>query len=166
MQTWDVFPNVTETFVKLSRYPVTVGEDDIRKLEEFVVLLYDKSSSQSSIGSARKDFFMQKNIQFDHLPPSKAALKEQILRAVYQAGIVWGQCLDQDAQLPSPELWGWSKKVDRTWAIHWTDRSPISEVCKELCKCSCKKECSGRCSCVKSNLQCTSMCSCLCLLDI
>ena len=111
LQTWNAFPGITETFVKLSRFPVTVEEDDIQKLEEFVILLYDKSSlSSKDIDAARKGFFMHKNIQFDHLPPTKAALKQHIPRAVYLAGIVWGQSLNKDAQLPSPELWAGVKR--------------------------------------------------------
>ena len=161
-QTWNVITDVTETFVKLSKYPVYVDEQDIIKIEQFLVLLYDRSSVLTDIDAARKVFFMQKNTQFDHLPPSKAALKQHIMRAAYQGGIVWGQALDPVVYLPSPDSWGWSKQCDSVWDVHWTDLNPISDTCKELCKCGCKKECKGKCSCRKSNLQCTSICKCPC----
>ena len=146
LQMWNSLSDITETFLKLSTFPISVDGGDIQKLEHFVALLYDKSSTSTSIDTTRKELFMQRGVQWDHLPPTSEALKQHILRAAYQGGVVWGQSLKQNAQLPSPEFWGWNKKAGGGWTIHWTDLSPIPDVCKELCKCSCKKECSGRCS--------------------
>ena len=59
-QTWNVFQEITETFVKLSKFPVNLEENDIEMLEKFIVLLYDKSSSTETVDAARKLFLMHK----------------------------------------------------------------------------------------------------------
>ena len=164
LQTCNVFPDITETFAKLSRFPVSISDMDVYELARFVVLLYDRASPFSDVNAARKTLFMQKGTQFDHLPPTMAALTQHIKRAVYQGGIIWGQALEADPKLLPPGHWGWIKNSDNSWNIYWTDLSPISDICKELCKCSCKKQCSARCSCRKSNLQCTSICTCSCMI--
>ena len=162
-QTWSVFPEITETFVRLSQFPVCLEEKDIQILEKFIALLYDKSSTTESVDTTRKLLFMHKNTQFDFLPPTFAALKQHISRAVYQASIIWGQALEQEPVFSCPKNWGWKINADGSWDIHWTELSAISDVCSELCKCACKTSCGSRCSCKKSNLQCTSICSCSCV---
>ena len=59
----------------------------------------------------KKKLFSKKNTAFDNLPPTSAALKYHIQRAVYQASIVWGQSLINTPIYHSPEQWGWKKKV-------------------------------------------------------
>jgi len=46
-QTWTVCEDVTETFKKLSNCPQEVSDDDLQKLENFVVLMYDRSRTAS-----------------------------------------------------------------------------------------------------------------------
>ena len=162
-QTWSVFPEITETFVRLSQFPVCLEEKDIQILEKIIALLYDKSSTTESVDTTRKLLFMHKNTQFDFLPPTFAALKQHISRAVYQASIIWGQALELEPVFSCPKNWGWKINADGSWDIHWTELSAISDVCSELCKCACKTSCGSRCSCKKSNLQCTSICSCSCV---
>ena len=111
-----------------------------------------------------KKLFSKKNTSFDHLPPTSAALKYHIQRAVFQASVVWGQSLVSTPKLHSPEQWGWKKSSEDGYEIVCTDLSAITESCAELCKCGCKKPCSGRCSCKQSNLPCTSRCSCPCFI--
>ena len=164
LQTWNITPDVSETFEMLSKFPVVLDDSDIDNIERYVVLLYDRSCSFSSVNEARKSLFTHKNSQFDMLPPTRAALLQHIYRAADQSGIVWGQALQQQPQQQSPDSWGWRKNDEGTWSIHWTDLQPISDMCKELCKCGCKQACRGRCSCKKSNLHCTSICNCPCLL--
>ena len=43
-QTWEILPETTDTFVKLSTYPVDVNDSDEKMLEKFLSLLYDRSS--------------------------------------------------------------------------------------------------------------------------
>ena len=162
-QTWEVLPEITDTFLKLSSYPVDVNDTDEEMLEKFISLLYDRSSQSLNVDYTRKKLFSQKNTSFDNLPPTSAALKYHIQRAVYQASIVWGQSLINTPTYHSPEQWGWKKSSDGAFEIVWTHLSAIAQSCSELCKCGCKKQCSGRCSCKQSNLPCTSRCSCPCM---
>ena len=118
-------------------------------LEKFITLLYDKSSSTETVDAARKLLFMHKNIPFESLPPTSAALMQHVLRAVYQASIVWGQALEQQPVYLSPEKWGWKSNSNGNLDIHWTALSAISNVCSELCKCACRKGCGAKCSCKK-----------------
>ena len=162
-QTWEVMQEITNTFVKLSNYPVDFNDTDEDMLEKFISLLYDRSSQSFSVDNTRKKLFSQKNTAFDNLPPTKAALRYHIKRAVYQASIIWGQSLINIPSYHSPEQWGWKKNQDGAFEIVWTHLSAIAQSCSELCKCGCKKQCSGRCSCRQSNLPCTSRCSCPCM---
>ena len=59
-QTWNVFPNVTKTFIKLSTFPVTLEEKDLTILENFIVYLYDKSASSQSINVTRKKLLLKR----------------------------------------------------------------------------------------------------------
>ena len=162
-QTWEVFSDITHTFAKLSTYPVEIKNTDEELVEQFISLLYDRSSQLLNVDSTRKKLFSQKNTAFDSLPPTSAALKYHIQRAVFQASIVWGQSLVNIPSFHPPEQWGWKRKVDGEFDIFWTHLSAISESCAELCKCGCKKMCSGRCSCKQSALPCTSRCGCPCM---
>src|SRR6218665_2556123 len=60
-QTWSNFPEATETFMKLSSQPQMVNSHDLDVLEKFTVMLYDRSSSESNVDSARRTLFTQKN---------------------------------------------------------------------------------------------------------
>ena len=55
---WDVCNDVSETFIKLSHCPREVSDDDLHKLENFVVLMYDRSSAPRGVNEARLDFLM------------------------------------------------------------------------------------------------------------
>ena len=159
---FSIFPDITDTFLKFSTYPVEISHPDEQMIEKFISLLYDRSSDSFSVDNTRKKLFSQKNTAFDHLPPTSASLKYHIQRAVFQSSLVWGQSLVNIPELHKPEEWGWRKNSDDEFEIFWTDLSAISESCAELCKCRCKKQCSGRCSCRQSSLPCTSRCSCPC----
>ena len=47
--------DVTETFKKLSNFPQEVSDDDLQKLENFVVLMHDQYSADSCVNEARLD---------------------------------------------------------------------------------------------------------------
>ena len=72
-QTWNVCEDVTETFKKLSNCPQEVSDDDLQKLEKFVVLMYDRSSAASCVNEARLDHFARKQRTYDAIPPTRAA---------------------------------------------------------------------------------------------
>src|SRR6218665_3059855 len=161
-ETWSSFPDATQTFMKLSSQPQMVNSHDLDVLEKFTVMLYDRSSSESNVDSARHTLFTQKNRPYDKIPPTRAALFQHVLRAAYQAGYIWGQALVPHARLPHPNEWGWKEGENGTLYVHWTDNNPIADVCHALKKCGCKNECSGRCTCKRTRLPCTSLCTCPC----
>ena len=39
-ETWKVFPDVTDVFMKLSNAPCTISEEDYEKLERYTILMY------------------------------------------------------------------------------------------------------------------------------
>ena len=72
-QIWNVCEDVTETFKKLSNSPQEVSDDDLQKLENFVVLMYDRYSAASCVNEARLDHFARKQRTYDAIPPTRAA---------------------------------------------------------------------------------------------
>ena len=160
-QTWNVCPEVTSVFCKLSKYPPELSQLDQEILEMFVIVMYDKSSPTSNINDARLDLFARKQRSYDSIPPTRGALVEHTKRAMYMAGCIWGQSVSCSMEIENPGEFGWIKKGD-SWQIFWTKLAPIAESCQQLTKCGCKTECSGRCKCCKLSLPCTALCSCKC----
>lgn len=160
-QTWDVCPDVTEVFRKLSKYPPVISEHDQNVLEMFVIMMYDRSSATASIDDARLDLFARKQKPYESIPPTRGALIEHTKRAVYQAGCIWSQAAICNMENESPGDWGWKKNGDM-WTTVWSKLPPIAESCQQLTKCGCKTECHGRCKCFRLTLPCTALCSCNC----
>ena len=157
---WTVFPAVTDVFLLLAAKPDEIPEDCIAILERFVVLLYDKTSEYFSVNEARLELFSRHSRALENIPPTHAALKQHILRATYQAGFIWNQCLTPDPKLPSPSNWGWELGTDGVWKPRWTDLPQAQECCYELIHCGCKKACRGLCKCFRAKLKCTALCQC------
>ena len=162
-------PDMFTLFAKLSTTPDTISSDQMQQLERYVVLLYQRTSTLSSVNSARKHMFTQ-NRKMDNIPPSYAALEQHVRRAAYQAGHIWGQSLVADPVVPPPEQWGWKRVDDSSSSSNsenqalspcWTILPEAASACLELIKCRCKVGYTGRCSCVKANLQCTDLCLCM-----
>ncbi len=160
-QTWNIFNEVSETFIKLSQQPTSVSDLDLQQLERFVVLMYDRSSAATGVDEARLELFARKQRSYNSIPPTQAALREHAKRSAYQAGIIWGQATVSRPDTSSPATWGWTQKED-TWQICWSSKPPIAASCQELTKCSCKKGCNGRCKCFRFGLPCTALCNCVC----
>jgi len=153
------FSDVTRTFCALATTPQFVSEW-MELLERYVVLLYDRTSSQTLVNQARKDLFTLKGRAIDGLPPTKASLIEHTKRAAYQTGHCWGQAMVAAPELPSPGDWGWKRKERGGWEVIWTTLPEAAKACRELLHCGCKKGCRGHCKCVKAALQCTALCHC------
>ena len=86
---WDTWKAYTPAFCALISTPtLQTIEEYLEHLERFVVLLYDRTSSQLGVNEARKQLFTQKG-----LPPTEAALIQHIKRAAYQAGHCWAQMM-------------------------------------------------------------------------
>lgn len=155
--TWKLFDAITPVFAQLVAIPKSFnGNDDcISVMEQYVVgqLLYDRTSTETTVDSARKHMFTTKARSIDNIPPTAAALLQHAKRAVYQGGYVWGQCLVRNPDLPSPESWGWRKTVTNEWEPLGILLPEAAVSCSELLQCGCKKGCRGHCKCVKANLK-------------
>ncbi|CAB1444144.1 unnamed protein product [Pleuronectes platessa] len=83
--------------MQLSNYPTEVSEDDLQMLENFEVVMYDRSSAATGVDEARLNLFAHKQRSYDAIPPTSAALIKHAKRAAYQAGIIWGQATGSPA---------------------------------------------------------------------
>ena len=158
--TWRVFPDVTQVFIKLSHTPTEITEDDFSIIERFTVLMYKRTSPLLKVNEARLQLFAQGGRQIDHIPPTQAALMKHTQRAAYQGGHVWGQSLITQQELVSPSEWGWMKDGEM-WCPVWSSMPEASKACQELIKCGCKpgRKCRS-CKCGKARLPCTNLCGC------
>ena len=86
-QTWDVFDVVTETFSNLSQFPTEVTYTDLKTLERFVFLMYDRSSAVTGMDEARLYMFARKQRPYVSIPPTQAALRDH---AKLNAGVICG----------------------------------------------------------------------------
>ena len=73
-QTWDVYPEASEVFAKLSMYQPVFGDEEKKVLERFVIIMYDRSSSATDIDSVRLDMFASMQKLQDAIPQTNAAL--------------------------------------------------------------------------------------------
>ena len=97
-EVWKAYTDVTPAFCALAARPTPQSIDTwIERVERFVVLLNDRTSSQMCVNSARKELFTQKGRTIDGLPPTKAALVQHIMRAAYQAGHCWSLLVTDNA---------------------------------------------------------------------
>ena len=68
---------------------------------------YSKTCTLISINEVSKEMFAQYGHNIDNIPPTRAALLQHIMRAVYQASHIWVQALEPSQELPSPGNWGY-----------------------------------------------------------
>ena len=94
----------SDIFAKLSKYPPTVEDCDMKILEKFVVTMYDRSSTATGVDAARLDMFARKQ----------------------RAGCIWSQSTVCQPETESPADWGWTRQGD-VWQIFWTSNLPIAE---------------------------------------
>ena len=69
-QTWNVYPEASTVYRKLSQYPPVIGEDDQSILEKFVVAMYDTDS----IDAARLELFARNRGHMTQFPQHKQPL--------------------------------------------------------------------------------------------
>ena len=158
--TWNAFPQVIDALNILSSQPdiEQVTDEQLSLIERFIILLYDRTSSVQNVNEVRRRCFCKNPGSPESIPPTSAALRQHILRAVYQAGHVWSQSLVAAPDLPCPSDWGWEK--GEPWMPFWTTLGQAQDTLYELIKCGCKKACRGNCKCDKANLKCTALCNC------
>jgi hypothetical protein len=81
-QAWNVFENATEVFHCLSSPCDNLTQSEVGVLEEFAVIVYDRSSSTNNVNDASLDLFARKQGPYNGIPPSRAALIEHVKRSV------------------------------------------------------------------------------------
>ena len=138
---WNVYPDLTNTLLRLMLMPDKVDDVAMAVIERFVVLLYDKMSTMVEVNLARKDLFSKKSRSLENIPPTRAALEQHTMRAVFQAAFIWSQVIVKQRFIPSPSAWGWES--DNSWKPNWTTLSQAKDTCYELIHCGCKKGCKG-----------------------
>ena len=137
---------------------VPASDEDLNKLEQFVCALYNDHRCNSVNELRYKLFCKSKNQQSHQLPPTKAALKNHLRRANYQA-YLWKHALETQMN-QAPDGHGWQLK-DGQLEIYWTNQAPAPDSVMELVCCGCKGLCqTRRCSCVRNGLPCTEACTC------
>ena len=162
---WKSFNDVTEAFLTLSGGPEDIDEETRGLLERFAILLYDKTSPQTSINLLRKELFTRGR-SIEKIPPTSGALLQHDRRTTYQGGHCWGKMTERQMLLPPAELWGWYKKsVDESYVPLWTLDPIASKACRQLTKCGCSLlngvfKCIGNCGCRRSGQPCTELCKC------
>ena len=75
--------------VKGSQCVTALDDADLQSLEQFVVVMYERSSADISVNDARLNFFAHKQRPYDAIPP-QFALKLHSKHAAYQGTIIWG----------------------------------------------------------------------------
>ncbi|KAK4321216.1 hypothetical protein Pmani_007946 [Petrolisthes manimaculis] len=106
---WEVYPQVTPVFKKLSQYPPVVENADYNVLDMLVITMYDKNNTMDKVDEARLNLFARKQRPYDGIPPTSTALIQHVKWSVYQAGSIWGQAAVCKMQTESPANWGWQK---------------------------------------------------------
>lgn len=96
---------------KLSQYPPTVDDDDL-KILEFVVMMYDRSSTVEDVDDARLDMCARKQRPYEAIPPTPAALLQHVKRAAYQVGCLLNQSTVSQPGTQSLAEWRWTKEDD------------------------------------------------------
>ena len=72
-QTWNNYPDVTDAFSFITKHPfhkMVKNSHTFQKLERFVIVLYDNTSSLLSVNEARKELFM-KDRSVENIPPTQ-----------------------------------------------------------------------------------------------
>ena len=155
-----------KTFADFYCHPfqdVTEENPKFKDIQRFVVLMYSKTSTLSSVNEARMELYFQRPTHdVETIPPTSNALLYHTKRAILQTG-VWSKCLQNLQKLPSPGNFGWKETSDPDvkWEPLWMTKVQAIKEMREFIKCNCKQPCS-RCKCKNAQLNCTLLCSCPC----
>ena len=125
-QTWDVCGEASGIFSKLRQYLPLVDDEDLKTLEKFMFMMYDRSSSAEDVDDTRLDMFARKQRVYEVIPPTRRALKQHVKRASYQTGGTWRQSTIRQPEGQTPANWGWIK-IGYLRYIVLTEFPPIAE---------------------------------------
>ena len=153
-----------QTFQFLSNSPENIPDEIFSIIQKFVILMYDKNCDKDTVNAARRKLVGQGRT-VDRIPPTEKALWEHLKRAIYQAGYVWGRCLQLRLDLPSATEWGWKNdESGHEYVPLWSTQEQFGKAYRDLIRCACKKQCKkSKCSCMKKYLPCCELCKCHCL---
>ena len=84
---WLAFPEITDTFARLSHGSSQFSEVDWLKIQRFVVLLYDRFCPCTYANSARPYLFTKIGRLIDNCPPTEDALRQHTHRAIYRSSV-------------------------------------------------------------------------------
>ena len=107
-----------------------LSESAVETVQQFVVLLYERTSGITDVNESRKHLFTQKGRSLNDLSPTLDALKQHTKQAIYQSNCE-NRALISQQELPNPADWG-KKKGSTGWELLWTTLSEASQACYEL----------------------------------
>ena len=90
-RTWEVFPDATDVFTRLSKRPHSLLETDMEIKEAFFCIMFDQGTDTFAVNKARLELCARKQRSYEAIPTTLDALMEYTKRAVYRGGHVWGQ---------------------------------------------------------------------------
>jgi len=85
---WKVFPEIKPVLRALTMSSRDISAKHMSVIERFSILLYNKTSSLTSVNEARQELFSKKSRIVDSISPTRTALVNHAKRAVFQGGIV------------------------------------------------------------------------------
>ena len=143
---------ITSLFKKLSSISTRdkIGGDEFELLEFFVIRLCSKTFNTKEVNKTRWNLFSKDNKVIESIPPTKLALRQDLLRSVLQ------QSLCKDFYRPNACQWDW-QKVEKEMIPLWTDLQKSSNVCREFVKYGFKMGCPGQCKYLISHLNCVNI---------
>ena len=104
---WQCFDEITDVFVTLSEMPTKQQiADSLPMIERFVALMYKRSPNCDKVNELRREMFVKDGRDIETIPPTTAALKEHVSRAVFIAGYTWFQSLVPCPEIPPPQEYG------------------------------------------------------------
>ena len=139
---WDTWmredPEVTSTFIELSNAPTEIKEDQICKIENFLVSIYYPGQKYLSIDDTQlKNFFRSPAPDLRSIIISRSGLIQHIKCSALQVGWVWKGC-ENNINIPDPTTWGWLclSLNQLTYCPKWCETPDDTKKC--ILTCSCK----------------------------
>ena len=106
-----------------------IYEEDVALLQRYFVVMYIATCNATDVNTCRRILFAN-GAPVENIPPTSAALKQDILQAVFQA-TKWCRCFEKQRTEPDPSNWGW-EKVENKYLPSLACRGLIKLVAKGL----------------------------------
>ena len=137
-----------------------LSKEQFTMLQEFTCRLYAAGTKIRDVNELQYQLFRAKKGEIDssQLPPSEDCLQQHSLHANYQPA-VWRKSLEQNPNMPSPELGhGWVLDDDPL-VVEWMTGPPAPEVVLEFMAGKCSKACTlPQCQCITNGFKCSPAC--------